>query len=48
MIRFEAVTERVKEIDQNDTLHLEILKEPWFIRGIEPPSLKDETFKKFL
>jgi len=45
---FEAVTERVKEIDQNDTLYLEILNEPWFIRGIEPPSLKDETFKKFL
>lgn len=45
---FEAVVDRVKQIDQDDRLYLEMLNEPWFIEGTEPQSLRDETFNNFL
>ena len=45
---FEAVVDRVKQIDQDDRLYLEMLSEPWFIEGKEPTSLNDETFINFL
>ncbi len=44
----EAVAARVSEIDGNDNLYLEMLKEPWFIEETEPKSLKDETYIHFL
>ncbi len=44
----EAVVEKVREIDQNDSLYLQMLAEPWFTDGIEPDCLKDQTFVSFL
>jgi hypothetical protein len=44
----EAMAERVKEIDQNDELYLQILSEPWFIEGQEPEELQNETIISFL
>lgn len=45
---FAAVAERVREIDENEALYLNMLAEPWFINGQEPEALKDETFIRFL
>lgn len=44
----EEAVERVKEIDTNDTLYRQMLTEPWFPGGVEPESLRDETFVKFI
>lgn len=44
----EEAVERVKEIDQNDDLYLQILAEPWFPDGVEPKCLRNETFQNFL
>ena len=44
----DAAVARVIEIDQNDILYRAMLNEPWFINGIEPKSLKDETHINFL
>ena len=43
----EAVVQRVREIDQNDELYLQMLAEPWYIDDCEPESLKDETIASF-
>jgi hypothetical protein len=44
----EEAVEYVKEIDQNDDLYQKMLQEPWFIDGVEPECLRNETFRKFL
>ena len=44
----EEAVERVKELDQNDDLYRQMLAEPWFINGVEPECLRDETFVDFL
>jgi hypothetical protein len=44
----EEAVERVKEIDQDDTLYKQMLSEPWFPEGVEPDCLKDKTFADFL
>ncbi|WP_423818718.1 glycosyltransferase family 10 [Salinimicrobium sp. TIG7-5_MAKvit] len=45
---FEEVIERVKEIDQNDELALQMLNEPPFPENEIPENLKEETLEKFL
>lgn len=44
----EEVVERVKQIDADDDLYLQMLAEPWFPDGIEPECLRHETFTGFL
>lgn len=44
----EEVVERVKLLDQNDELYLQMLSEPWFPDGTEPECLKSETYAAFL
>lgn len=43
----EAVT-RIKQLDNDDQLYMEMLSEPWFHDGKEPDSLKDELYARFL
>ncbi len=45
---FEAVVERVKQIDSDDQLYKQMLSEPWFHQGEELESLRDATFTNFL
>ena len=45
---FEAVVQKVREIDQDDEHYLQMLAQPWFIDGKEPDCLKDQTFAAFL
>ena len=45
---FEAVVERVKQIDSDDQLYKQMLSEPWFHNGEELESLRDTTFTHFL
>jgi hypothetical protein len=44
----EDVADRVAEIDNNDELYLEMLREPWFNDGIEPPEFCEKSFVHFL
>lgn len=44
----EAAVERVKEIDQDDTLYRKMLSEPWFPNDEEPACLKTGYFQDFL
>ncbi len=44
----EAAVEEVKRIDQDPELYRRMLSEPWFVDGIEPECLRDETFAAFL
>lgn len=44
----EDAVEWVKQVDQDDSLYLKMLSEPWFPGGIEPICLRDETFSSFL
>ena len=45
---FEEVVERVKEIDQNDELALQMLNEPPFPENVIPEDLKKEKLENFL
>ncbi|SOC80347.1 Glycosyltransferase family 10 (fucosyltransferase) C-term [Salinimicrobium sediminis] len=45
---FKEVIERVKEIDQNDELALQMLNEPPLPRNEIPENLKEETLERFL
>ena len=47
-VSFDAVLERVKEIDSDDLLYREMLQQPWFYSGHEPECFSDETVTKFL
>jgi hypothetical protein len=42
------VVARVKQLDNDDQLYVEMLSEPWFYDGKEPEFLKDETYIQFL
>jgi alpha(1,3/1,4) fucosyltransferase len=42
------VVARVKQLDNDDQLYLEMLSEPWFHDGVEPDELKDEVFVSFI
>ena len=42
------VVDKVKQIDQDDTLLRKMLSEPWFRDEIEPEPLQDKTFQTFL
>lgn len=44
---FEAVAQRVAEIDQDDALWCEIMSEPWFRDGQEPEYLKQSSILDF-
>ncbi|MDX1680718.1 MAG: glycosyltransferase family 10 [Akkermansiaceae bacterium] len=44
----DAVVERVREIDQNDDLYLQMMSEPWHVDGVEPESIRDSTYVHFL
>ncbi len=44
---FEAVAQRVAEIDQDDALWCEIMSEPWFRDGREPEYLKQASILDF-
>lgn len=44
----DAVVARVREIDQDDALYMQMLSEPWFVDGREPECFKEETFRSFL
>jgi len=45
---FEAVLERVKEIDSDDALYREMLQQPWFANAHEPIELADDNLVHFL
>lgn len=45
---FEAVAERVAQIDTDDELYKKMLSEPWFPNGKEPENLRHETIANFL
>ena len=44
----EALTEHVREIDQDDNAYRKMLAEPWFPNGREPQAWQDATFTHFL
>lgn len=44
----EEAVERVKQIDQDDSLYRHMLVEPWFPDGIEHECLRDEFFRQYL
>jgi len=43
----EEAVEQIKKIDQDDALYRQMLAEPWFCDGVEPPCLRDETIAAF-
>lgn len=47
-VSFDAVLERVKEIDSDDSLYRDMLQQPWFYSGHEPECFSDETVTQFL
>lgn len=44
----EQVVERVREIDQNDELYMQMLSEPWFKDGVEPECFRRQHIVSFL
>lgn len=44
----DAAVEQVKVVDSDETLYRQMIAEPWFPQGLEPESLKTETFVRFL
>ncbi len=44
----EAAVEAVIEVDRAPSRYRAMLKEPWFVDGAEPDTLKDQTIRKFL
>lgn len=42
------IVDKVREIDQDDSLYAQMLSEPWFVDNKEPECLKDETFRAFI
>jgi hypothetical protein len=45
---FEAIVDRVKQIDQDDALYRAMLTEPWFIDELEPKELQTKTIQNLL
>ena len=44
----DAVVERVREIDNDDDLYLQMMSEPWHVGEVEPECIQNSTYTNFL
>ena len=44
----DAVVERVREIDNDDELYLQMMSEPWHVGEVEPECIQNSTYANFL
>ncbi len=44
----DEVVERVREIDQNDELYLQMMSEPWHVGEVEPVCIQNSTYAAFI